>query len=271
MLATQKTFDMLKSIEMNKYERNLWVSILSKGSATAGELADISKVPRSRCYDVLETLADKGFIMVKNEKPLKYVAIDPSDAMERIENKIMEETQDKIKRIDSIKNDTSIKELKILFKDGMKKVNTADLHGTIKGRTSHKKHLDIMMKKSKSHIKIITTERGLDEIAENHSDRFKKLSKKGIKIKILSPKAKSESIKKLSDHVEIRQLKSEKLLKGFGGRVFMVDGKEFSIGITDDARTHPGEDLFFWSANNHMSSSMVSPVFDLMWDKGSKF
>ena len=43
------------SFDLNIYEVKIWTALLSKGIATAGELSDISDVPRSRCYDVLET------------------------------------------------------------------------------------------------------------------------------------------------------------------------------------------------------------------------
>ena len=71
MVASSKTLDALRNIGLNKYERNLWVALLSRGSSTAGELSDISNVPRSRCYDVLESLADKGFVVVQPGKPIR--------------------------------------------------------------------------------------------------------------------------------------------------------------------------------------------------------
>ena len=46
MVASARALDALKTIGLNKYERNLWVALLSRGSATAGELSDISNVPR---------------------------------------------------------------------------------------------------------------------------------------------------------------------------------------------------------------------------------
>src|SRR3989344_1424428 len=102
MVASSKTMDALKAIGLNKYERNLWVALLSRGASTAGELSDISNVPRSRCYDILELLADKGFVMIQQGKPMKYVAIQPKEAFERAKKKISEravETVNKIERL----------------------------------------------------------------------------------------------------------------------------------------------------------------------------
>ena len=61
--------------DLNLYEGKLWSALLSRGVSTAGELSDIADVPRSRSYDVLESLEKKGFVIMKLGKPIKYLAI----------------------------------------------------------------------------------------------------------------------------------------------------------------------------------------------------
>ena len=81
-MIVQKDFlERLKDFGLNSYERKLWVALLSRGVSTAGELSDISNVPRSRAYDVLESLEKKGFIIVKVGKPIKYLAVAPSEVI----------------------------------------------------------------------------------------------------------------------------------------------------------------------------------------------
>ena len=50
---------------LNIYETKVWLALLSKGVASAGEVAEISGVPRSRTYDVLESLEKRGFAITK--------------------------------------------------------------------------------------------------------------------------------------------------------------------------------------------------------------
>ncbi|MDO8517120.1 MAG: helix-turn-helix domain-containing protein, partial [Nanoarchaeota archaeon] len=38
--------------DLNIYETKVWIALLQKGISTAGEIAEISGVPRSRTYDV---------------------------------------------------------------------------------------------------------------------------------------------------------------------------------------------------------------------------
>jgi sugar-specific transcriptional regulator TrmB len=62
-MIMQKDFiEKLKVFGLNSYEAKIWVALLSRGVSSAGELSDISNVPRSRSYDVLESLEKKGFI-----------------------------------------------------------------------------------------------------------------------------------------------------------------------------------------------------------------
>ena len=73
MLINEDFLNRLRqSFSLNLYEVKLWAAILSRGISTAGELSDIADVPRSRTYDVLESLERKGFVVVKPEKPIKY-------------------------------------------------------------------------------------------------------------------------------------------------------------------------------------------------------
>ncbi len=42
--------------DLNIYETKVWLALLSRGISSAGEIAEVSSVPRSRTYDVLEGL-----------------------------------------------------------------------------------------------------------------------------------------------------------------------------------------------------------------------
>ena len=65
MIVGEQFLSKLKHFGLNSYQAKLWTALLSRGVATAGELSDISNVPRSRAYDVLQSLAEKGFVVVR--------------------------------------------------------------------------------------------------------------------------------------------------------------------------------------------------------------
>ena len=69
---------------LNIYETKVWLALIGKGIASAGEVADISGVPRSRTYDVLESLEKRGFAIAKIGKPVKYLAVKPEIVIEKL-------------------------------------------------------------------------------------------------------------------------------------------------------------------------------------------
>ncbi|RLG18790.1 hypothetical protein DRN63_00835, partial [Nanoarchaeota archaeon] len=92
-----------KIFNLNLYEVKIWTSLLSRGVSTAGELSEISGVPRSRTYDILESLERKGFVVMKLGKPTKFIAVPPAEVLERVKRIIKEDAERRIKLIDKIK------------------------------------------------------------------------------------------------------------------------------------------------------------------------
>lgn len=273
MVATSKTFDLLKTIGLNKYERNLWVALLSRGASTAGELADISNVPRSRCYDVLESLADRGFVMIRPGKPMKYLAIPPREALERVKKRIDQRTEETKKKIDRLTRSDAIKELEKLHKDNIRTVRPEELTGALKGRHAMYQQIETMLKRANKSVKLITTEPGLQELQQHHGNLLKKIASGGVKIKIIAPinKNTSETAKELSKHVEIRDTGNVEHVQKLLGRMFVVDGNEFVFGLTDDAKIHPTQDVSLWTQSPHATSNIFEPMFELVWKHSKPF
>jgi sugar-specific transcriptional regulator TrmB len=124
----------LRDFGLNSYESKLWAALLSRGISTAGELSDIANVPRSRSYDVLESLEKKGFIIVKIGKPIKYIAVPPEDVLERVKKKIVENADKQSKMLEQFKDSELLDELNLLHKTGIDLVDPSELSGALKGR-----------------------------------------------------------------------------------------------------------------------------------------
>src|SRR3990167_6061804 len=83
--------------DLNIYETKVWIALLTKGIASAGEVAEISGVPRSRTYDVLESLEKRGFAMIRIGKPVKYLAVKPTEVIEKIKANALINAQERVK------------------------------------------------------------------------------------------------------------------------------------------------------------------------------
>ena len=113
MLVEQDLVKKVKDyFDLNIYETKVWLALLKRGVASASEIASGSGVPRSRTYDILESLEKKGFIIMKLGKPIKFVALKPEEVIERVKKYMMKSAQDKSKRLEQLKGDEVLKELK---------------------------------------------------------------------------------------------------------------------------------------------------------------
>ncbi len=271
MVASAKALDALKTIGLNKYERNIWVALLSRGASTAGELSDISSVPRSRCYDVLESLSNRGFVFIQPGKPMKYVAIEPKEALGRAKKRITEEANETTEKIDRLVKSDTIKELERLHKTNIKTVRPEDLLGALKGRYAMHQQMESMFKKAKKSVKLVTTSNGLTELAEKHSQLLKKAFESGVKIQIAAPinKQTEDIVKELSKYAQIRNADNIEHINSMAGRLCLIDGSEFIMGLTDDSKIHPTQDVALWSQSGHTVENVIEPMFDLLW-KNSK-
>jgi HTH-type transcriptional regulator, sugar sensing transcriptional regulator len=79
--------DHLIQLGLNEYEAKAYIATVALGEGTIKEISDQSGVPRSRAYDVMERLAEKGLVEVGNSNPLFYRANEPTKAT----NHLMEE------------------------------------------------------------------------------------------------------------------------------------------------------------------------------------
>jgi len=270
-MVSQKTMDKLRAIGLNLYERKLYVALLSRGTSTAGELSEMAIVPRSRSYDVLESLAEKGFVVIKNAKPLQYVAVSPDESLERSKNKMRSDLAEAVERIDELKKSDAMDELAKLHSSGVSLIDSADISGSLKGRHSIHQQVGTMLKSAESGIDMITTETGLKELYLHHMDLIKGASEKGIKIRIVAPLTANnrEETDALKKYAAIRNSSSVNN-KMPTTRMFVVDGEESVLALTDDEKTHHTQDVAFWSASAHFAGNFAKPAFDMIWEKLNK-
>lgn len=81
MSASKETLATLKHLGLSDYEARAYSALVGLISGTATEISLSSQVPRSKIYDILRKLAEKGFIEITPGKPLRYTAISPHNVI----------------------------------------------------------------------------------------------------------------------------------------------------------------------------------------------
>ncbi len=244
---------------LNLYEVRIWIALLSRGTSTAGELSDIANVPRSRSYDILESLERKGFIVQKMGKPIKYMALPPEEVIDRVRKTMTIDAEKLTKRLDSLRESDVLKELSMLHSQGVEMIEPHEMAGSIRGSHNLYNHLELVLRNAEESITIMTTTTDLMRNVEVFKPLFQKLRKRGVKIRIAAPITKEceKVIKDLKDVAEVRHTESS-------ARFCIIDGKELTFMVLDDKTIHPAYDIGIW-VNTPFFATALEQMFELAW------
>ena len=260
MIVQKEFLSKLKDFGLNTYESKLWTALLSRGISTAGELSDIANVPRSRSYDVLESLEKKGFIIMKLGKPIKYVAVPPEEVLERVKKKLINDADNSAKVLENLKGSEILQELSLLHSQGIDMVEPTDLSGAIKGRSNLYNHLESMIKTAETSVDMMTTTEGLIRKADVLKSLFMKAKDRKVRVRIAAPLTKEaeKAVKDLKNFAEIRHISEIK------ARFVIIDGKQITFMLLDDSEVHPTYDSGVW-VNTPFFALALKQMFETEW------
>lgn len=237
MVQEKVMLEALKNaMKLNSYEAKIYTALLSRGISSASELADISKVPRSRCYDVLEGLEKKGFVFMKIGKPIKYIAIEPEEVLETIKKQTKIEENRMISLMDSVKETEMFNELKDLYTNGVSYVNNNEISTSIVGRQNINLFLKDMLGRASRNILIHTTEQG--------AKRKSKLLRKSVNKKI---------------KIDMNVHNAKMLQKNSGFRLVKVDEDEL-LFFTSPEEADPEHEAAIWVKSRFVADTMKSLI-----------
>lgn len=261
MIVKEEFLGRLRKIfDLNLYEVKVWTALLSRGTSTAGELSSISDVPRSRTYDILESLDKKGFIVMKLGKPIKFIALKPEEVVERVKKNLVAAAKEKSKRLEKLKGDDVLEELSGLFSDGIKYVEPSELSGAIKSRQNIYNHLDMLIREAQKSITIVTTADGINRKLEILLPSLEKAKKRGVKIRIAAPLT-VENKKAIKDFSKVAEIRNAQGLKA---RFMLVDGEQLLFMLLNDNEVHPTYDIGIW-LNTKFFTEALEGLFEIAW------
>jgi len=261
MVVDKEFVRKLKVFELNSYEAKLWAALLSRGISTAGELSEISNVPRSRTYDVLESLEKKGFVVMKLGKPIRYIALPPEEVIERMKKRTQDEAERRTKLLGELKGSDLLDELTLLHKQGVELVDPTDLSGAVRGRENLYDQLEAVIRSAEERITLVTTPEGIVRKLRLLKRAFKKMQERNIKVRIAvnNPELALPALKELSKWAEIRVTDSR-------ARFCIVDGKQIVFMVLNDEDVHPNYDVGIWVNTPYFAHALES-LFELAWRK----
>lgn len=256
MLLKQELINKVRDLfDLNIYETKVWLALLKKGMASAGEVASISGVPRSRTYDVLENLEKRGFAIAKLEKPVKYLGVKPKVILEKIKNNVRRDAEDKIVELSKIKESDEFEKLELLYNQ-TNDVRKDDFSVALKGKMNISNHLRDVLKNAKTEVLICTDAEDLIPKIKLFQKTFQILKKKNVKITV-ALSGDSRTIKKLSEDLDVKISKIN-----ISAKFFIIDKKEIIFYLS---KKNEDDDLAIW-----LNSEFFSQAFASLFERALK-
>ncbi len=250
MIIKQELINQIKEhFALNIYETKVWLALLGKGLASAGEVAEISGVPRSRTYDVLESLEKRGFAIMKLGKPVKYIAVKPNIIIEKLKSNTLKNANERIESISKLKDTEEYKELQQLYSVGIQPIRQEDISGSIKGKLTIYNHIKELLENANKEVIICTSVQEIQNKSRFFSLVFDRLKRANIKIKI-ALSGEEKDIKKINNKFKIKAKQID-----VDTRFFIADNEQvlFMISKTNGL---PEEEIAVWLNTPFFATSL---------------
>jgi len=143
--------DQLTRLGLTSYEAKAYLALMKRDSLTAAETARIANVPRQRIYDVLATLVDKGLASTRPGQVVKYAAIAPQLALQRL-------VSDQRQKLEELERQTEelIDELSPAFHAGKEHVNPLEYIEVLRDRRAINERFDELQSGIEHEILVFT-------------------------------------------------------------------------------------------------------------------
>ena len=186
----------LEEFGLSKYEAKAYVTIITRGTISASEVAYYSELPRTKVYPVLLKLQQKKLAILSKSKPVMCTGIAPEDAFDEL-------VHEQINKVEAM--NTLVTRLKKISEEGKKTRGAEEkryfhLHSNYVVNQMH-----TMIAGSKSSIHIMADSWGLSILAECKEDLLSVL-RRNIDVKIIIPTQAvgSESFRTMPDGIKIK-------------------------------------------------------------------
>ncbi len=186
----------LEEFGLSKYEAQAYVSLIAKGTISAGDLAYYSEIPRTKIYPTLLKLENKKLVIISKSKPIMCTAIAPEDAFDGI-------IHEQINKVNAM--NTLISNLKKASEESRKTRGSEEKRYFHLSANNVLSQLQTMIEGSKSSIKIMTDQWGFGLLAEC-KEQLLSVLRRNLDVKVLVAPSQicSESFRVIPDGVEIR-------------------------------------------------------------------
>lgn len=260
----QHNWRKLQQVGLNAYEARSYLVLAGHPRFKALELAARAHVPRQKIYEVLDSLVEKGFAQVVQERTKLFSAIDPSMAIPGYlarRSRLMQNELTEQSRLAS----GLIEDLRQAYEEGQGGRGTLDFLNVVSDPTQTAVHYRRMLTAVQDRYEEFS--RPPFAVDPFHEDLVKEAAQRGVACRLLMERGLTEDrqIDSLDQYrvngIQIRFCERLPL------KLALFDGKCGLIALLDPVLTRPA-----WTAvvfEHHGFAEGLAGLFDSYWARAS--
>ena len=186
----------LEEFGLSQYEARAYVTLITKGTISASDVAFYAELPRTKVYPVLLKLQQKKLAIISKSKPVMCTAIAPEDAFDEI-------VHEQISKVDAM--NTLVSKMKRISEDGKKARGAEEKRYFHLSANYVPNRMRTMIDGAKSSIHITADSWGLSILADCKEELLSVL-RRDLDVRLIVPVSVigSESFRNIPDGVKIR-------------------------------------------------------------------
>jgi HTH-type transcriptional regulator, sugar sensing transcriptional regulator len=256
----------LTRLGLTSYEAKAYLALVRRDSSTAAQVARLAGVPRQRVYDVLATLVEKGLASTRPGQVVKYAAIAPELALERL-------VSDERQRLADLERETAelIEELRPAFNEGQEQADPLEYIEVLRDRRAINERFAELQAGIKQEILVFTKPPYATPAQENVEGLNVARSHKARSVyeySAFDDPAFAEGVRRFIEVGEEARFVEDLPLK-----LVIIDEKIVMFGMEDPVAGNGdgGQELTIMVVDHPSLACILKIAFDAVWGQGLTF
>ncbi len=260
MAVTQERIQKLKSFGLTEYQARVYLALLDLGAAAGSQIPAQSRVPRTRVYETMQQLHEKGLVQILPEKPVRYRAVPFANYLRVL-------AEDHQRRAQQL----SLNAAALAREFSPSPVRGGEVRGrfeAIYGRRNVRDKLAEMYGHAETSLTAIGSVHSPARILHGLGPELEERSALGVEVKFafFTDRNNEPEVRSLARFASIRHIDFFTPVERHA-----VDGRQFLMShpIPDDDSTSRGEDIAIWTDDPAIASAMAQSA-ERIWELGTR-
>ncbi len=246
----QNLGEFLGRLGLTEYEAKTLSTLFALQEAETPEVARVSQVPKTRVYDVLDGLVEKGLVVKIFSRPKRYRCLKPTEVFQ----KLIQEKQTELEEWGS----NAFEIAKDLESQRPIREEKGERVHKVKSRTDFYKILAQELDTAQTEIKGLTI---LDAHHHLLHDTLQHAAQRNVSIQFTGehPESFVETAEKWGKNVQLKKA-------NHGLHAYIIDGKKVVMVLSDFKQDKPEYHFTIWPENKGLVQAL-NQTFQTQWGK----